>query len=111
MRTAQEAGAFPLTLPPARHWPGLSRSMPKKAKLKHVGNVNKRVRAFNQKVGRRIHKLARERGATTITLAEAVGVSQAQISRLQNGQQGFRSAMLFKMAAALGVEVKDLLPR
>ena len=84
--------------------------MAKKAKLNRVGNVNRRVRAYNQEIGRRIHKLASERGATTITLAEAVGVSQAQISRLQNGIQGPRSAMLLKLAAALGVNPKDLLP-
>ena len=85
--------------------------MARKAKIRRVGNVSKQVRVFNRKIGARVLQLAKARGATTITLAQAVGVSQAQISRLENGLQGFRSAMLFKIALALGVRPKDLLEK
>jgi transcriptional regulator with XRE-family HTH domain len=40
---------------------------------------------------------------TTTALAAKVGISQAQISRLENGQQGFRSETLVKLAKALKV--------
>ena len=43
-------------------------------------------------------------GMTTTQLARRVGISQAQISRLENGLQGFRSTTLFKIAKALGKE-------
>ena len=39
---------------------------------------------------------------TTTELARRVGISQAQISRLENGLQGFRSTTLFKIAKAPG---------
>ena len=40
---------------------------------------------------------------TTTELAKKVGISQAQISRLENGQQGFRSGTLVKIAKVLRV--------
>jgi len=81
-----------------------------KSKLRKVGNVNKQVRDFNKKIGAKVRELAQGKGATTITLAKAIGVSQAQVSRLENGLQGFRSATLLKIAIALGVKPQDLLP-
>ncbi len=45
--------------------------------------------------------LREELGMTVTELARRVGISQAQISRLENGLQGFRSATLFKIALAL----------
>ena len=84
--------------------------MAKKSKLRKVSNVGKQVSDFNRKIGARVKKLATERGATTVSMAAAVGVSQAQISRLENGLQGFRSATLLKISIALGVKPQDLLP-
>ena len=81
-----------------------------KARLRKVGSVSRQVREFNRKIGARVREIGRQRGATTISLAEAIGVSQAQISRLQNGLQGFRSATLLKLSLALGVKPQDLLP-
>ncbi len=65
---------------------------------------------FNKAIGEKVRELARARGGTTITLAKAIGVSQAQVSRLENGLQGFRSATLLKISIALGVKPQDLLP-
>ena len=44
-----------------------------------------------------------ELNMTTTALAEKVDISQAQISRLENGQQGFRSDTLSRIAKALKV--------
>ena len=45
---------------------------------------------------------------STTGLAKKVKISQAQISRLENGKQGFRSSTLAKIADALGFERQEL---
>ncbi len=54
-------------------------------------------------IGRKIRELRSKMGLTTVTLAKKVKLSQAQVSRLENGLQGFRSATLIKFAKVLGV--------
>ena len=54
-------------------------------------------------IGATVKVLRTELGMTTSALAAKVGISQAQISRLENGQQGFRSGTLVKLAKALKV--------
>ncbi|MHC4198473.1 MAG: helix-turn-helix domain-containing protein [Planctomycetota bacterium] len=54
-------------------------------------------------IGLTVKALRTELGMTTTDLAKKVGISQAQISRLENGQQGFRSGTLVKIAKALKV--------
>jgi len=58
---------------------------------------------YEKKIGLKVNKLREMQGLTTTELAKRVGVSQAQISRLENGLQGFRSSTLSKIADALGV--------
>jgi len=58
---------------------------------------------FNRQIAGRMDKLRRQLGITTTELAALVGISQAQISRLGNGRQGFRSFTLAKIANALSV--------
>jgi len=59
---------------------------------------------MNQKeIGLKIRDLRSKMGLTTVTLAKKVKLSQAQVSRLENGLQGFRSATLLKFAKALNV--------
>ncbi|MHC4913961.1 MAG: helix-turn-helix domain-containing protein, partial [Planctomycetota bacterium] len=41
-------------------------------------------------IGRKIRELRSKMGLTTVTLAKKVRLSQAQVSRLENGLQGFR---------------------
>jgi len=66
-------------------------------------------KAFREAIGRKVHVLREARGLTTTVLARQVGISQAQVSRLENGQQGFRSDMLLELALALGVAPVALL--
>ena len=54
-------------------------------------------------IGTTVKQLRTELGMTTTDLAKKVRISQAQISRLENGQQGFRSGTLVKIAKALKV--------
>lgn len=58
----------------------------------------------NRAIGLKITQLRERLGLTTSALAKRVGLSQAQISRLENGKQGFRSATLTRLAEALGVK-------
>ncbi len=58
----------------------------------------------NKAIGRKINELRGKLGMTTTELAKRVGISQAQISRLENGKQGFRSNTLSRIAKALGVK-------
>jgi transcriptional regulator with XRE-family HTH domain len=58
----------------------------------------------NRTIGRKISELRGRLGMTTTDLAGRVGISQAQISRLENGKQGFRSKTLSRIAEALGVK-------
>ncbi len=54
-------------------------------------------------IGSTVKAIRAEIGLTMTRLAEKAGISQAQISRLENGQQGFRSATLVRIAKALKV--------
>ncbi len=54
-------------------------------------------------IGVTVRAIRAELGLTTTALAKKVGISQAQISRLENWQQGFRSGTLVKLAKALKV--------
>jgi transcriptional regulator with XRE-family HTH domain len=54
-------------------------------------------------IGATVRALRTELNLTTTDLAKKVKISQAQISRLENGQQGFRSGTLVKIAEVLKV--------
>jgi transcriptional regulator with XRE-family HTH domain len=57
----------------------------------------------NLAIGRRVRDLRTKMGVTGKVLAKKVGLTQAQISRLENGVQGFRAGTLTRIARALGV--------
>ena len=57
----------------------------------------------SREIGLRLSHLRDLRRLTTAALAAKVGLSQAQISRLENGRQGFRSPTLMRIARALSV--------
>ena len=60
-------------------------------------------------VGARIRKLRRAQGLTSIALARKIGMSQAQVSRLETGLQLFRSLTLMRFAQVLGTTPTELL--
>ena len=62
---------------------------------------------LNKSIGLKISKLRAKKKLTTIKLAEKVGVSQAQISRLENGKQGFRVSTLNSIAEALDTSIGE----
>ena len=54
-------------------------------------------------IGATVRARRTELSLTTTDLAKKVKISQAQISRLENGQQGFRSGTLVKIAEVLKI--------
>lgn len=50
-----------------------------------------------------IREHAEENGYTQLEFGDLVGLSQAQVNRLFNGAQGFRSATLHRVSSVLGV--------
>lgn len=54
-------------------------------------------------IGATARMLRTELGISATALAKKVGISQPQITRLENGQHGFRSGTLVKLARALKV--------
>lgn len=65
--------------------------------VKAVGN--------QRDIGQAIKEARTKLGMTMISFARKVGISQAQISRLEDGQQGFRTTTMQKIAEALGTPV------
>ena len=53
-------------------------------------------------IGAGVSALREERRVTATDLARRAGICQPQISRLDNGPQGFRSGTLLKIAKVLG---------
>ena len=54
-------------------------------------------------VGKTVLAIRTDRGLSGTKLGDMVGISEAQISRLENGLRGFRSPTLVKIAKALKV--------
>jgi len=68
------------------------------------GNAVK-VLGDQREIGKTV-KAAREAAGFSMTsFAKKVGMSQAQISRLEDGQQGFRTKTMQKIAKALGIPI------
>lgn len=55
-------------------------------------------------IGQTVRQMRQAKKMTTTQFAKKVGVSQAQISRLENGEQGFRSDVIVRMAKVLRVK-------
>jgi len=64
---------------------------------------------LNVTIGRNVQNLRKENGWTTTEFAKKLKMSQAQVSRLENGRQGFRSIVLFRLANVLKVSVTEIL--
>ena len=54
-------------------------------------------------IGATMRALRNERGYSTSRLGREAGISQAQVSRLECGRQGFRSDTVIRIAEALKV--------
>ncbi len=59
--------------------------------------------------GGRLRRARRDRALSQQDLSAATGVAQATLSDLERGKRGARASTVRKLAAALGVEPKELM--
>jgi len=62
------------------------------------------------RLGRKIQRIRKERKLTQEKLAEKVGVSTTWIGYVETGYRRPNLKMIYKIANALGVKVKDIFP-
>ena len=85
------------------------KKMTGKAKNVTSKKYTKEALAFQKSIGEVIRCYMNDVDISTTELAKAVGISQAQVSRLCCGLQGFRSATLYKICEALEVPPADVI--
>ena len=66
---------------------------------------NSAVRPHRSVVGARIHALRKQHGITLMQMASACGLSEATLSRIENGQSSVSAENLFVMAQILDVDI------
>lgn len=62
------------------------------------------------RLGRKIQKIRKEKGFTQEKLAEKVGVSTTWIGYIETGYRRPNLKMVYKIASALSIKVKDIFP-
>ncbi len=65
---------------------------------------------ITRQLGQRIQETRRARGWTQEDLAHHAGLDFSYVNQLENGKRNPSLSTLHKIAAALGVLLKDLLP-
>ena len=82
----------------------------KKAKKKATKKVVKsgRTKPLSVYIGQRVRKERLRQKISTTGLAEKMKVSQAQVSRLELGRQGWRTVQIENVASILGIPVAGL---
>jgi transcriptional regulator with XRE-family HTH domain len=68
------------------------------------------VKKNNWKLGRHMQKIRKSKSVTQEALAERIGVSTPWIGRIETGRATPGLKLLQKIARALEVKVKDLIP-
>ena len=73
-------------------------------------NTTTKITKKDYKFGRFLQKIRQSKGVTQEELAEKIGTSQTWIAYIETGRNKPNLEMLEKIAKALGVKVKDLIP-
>lgn len=71
---------------------------------------NNKVTEQDYKLGRKIQRMRKIKGLTQEALAEKVKVSTTYIGYVETGYRRPNLKMVYKIARALGVKVKDIFP-
>lgn len=72
--------------------------------------TTKKITKQDYRLGRKIQKIRQEKDLTQEKLAEKVGVSTTWIGYIETGYRRPNLKMIYKIARALGVNVKDIFP-
>jgi len=73
-------------------------------------NKIKKISQKDYQLGKHIQKIRQAKDITQEELAEKIGVTQTWITYIETGRNKPNLKMLEKIAKALGVKVKDLIP-
>ena len=65
---------------------------------------------FNIKIGSMIAKMRADKNMSQRDLADAAGIGNAHIARIEQGKYSIRIDILYKIATGLNCSVKDILP-
>jgi ribosome-binding protein aMBF1 (putative translation factor) len=80
-----------------------TRLSPVNAKARKLAAKSRGKKANGIDIGGTVRLYRTKAGMSTTDVAKKTNISQAQISRLENNQQGFRSGTLIKIAKAIKV--------
>lgn len=72
--------------------------------------ATKKVTKQDYRLGRKIQRLRKEKDLTQEKLAERIGISTTWIGYIETGYRRPNLKMLYRIARALGVKVKDIFP-
>lgn len=72
--------------------------------------ATKKITERDRRLARRIQKIRQEKKWTQEKLAEKVGVSTTWIGYIETGYRVPNLKMIYRIANALGVKVKDIFP-
>lgn len=75
-----------------------------------MANKSKKITQKDYKFARFLQKVRQSKNVTQEELAEKIGTSQTWIAYIETGRNKPNLKMLEKIAKALGVKVKDLIP-
>jgi len=64
--------------------------------------------SWEKRIGSKVKRLRAMKGLTQEDLARRLGVTKTQVHRYESGKQAFRTAVVTKIADALGVEPSGL---
>lgn len=78
--------------------------------IEPANSIPTELQKWSEHVGKTIRSLRENAGLNQTELAEKAGLTQSHISRLENAEHSATHKTLEKIAAALGVHVKDLDP-
>lgn len=62
---------------------------------------------YLKKLGLQIAKLRREKGLSQLDICAEIKMEKSNLSSIENGRQNISTLYLYKIANAIGVEVKD----
>lgn len=62
---------------------------------------------FLKKLGAKIAEIRKEKGFSQLDICAEIKMEKSNLSSIENGRQNVTSLYLYKIAQAIGVEVKD----
>ena len=68
------------------------------------------MEAIKQKFGKKLRKIRNEVGISQEDLAAEAGLHRTYVSSVERGERNITLVNIYRLAKALGVEAKDLLP-